>query len=82
MDLNKKSIVSLKNVDQSFVVGEEKIDVLHDISFDLQPNTFNIIYGPSGSGKSTLLNILSGLQRPSSGTVVFGGSHLYELKPK
>jgi len=81
MDLNKKSIVSLKNVDQSFVVGEEKIDVLHDISFDLQPNTFNIIYGPSGSGKSTLLNILSGLQRPSGGTVVFGGSRLYELSP-
>ena len=81
MDYSNKSIVSLKNVDQSFQVGEEKIDVLHDISFDLQPNTFNIIYGPSGSGKSTLLNILSGLQRPSNGSVVFGGSHLYELSP-
>ncbi|MBP7807638.1 ABC transporter ATP-binding protein, partial [Candidatus Saccharibacteria bacterium] len=38
-------------------------------------------YGPSGSGKSTLLNILSGLQKPSAGTVVFGGSRLYELNP-
>lgn len=76
-----QNIVSLKNVDQSFVVGEETIDVLHDISFELQANTFNVIYGPSGSGKSTLLNILSGLQRPTKGTVVFGGSKLYELSP-
>jgi ABC-type lipoprotein export system ATPase subunit len=81
MDTNKQAIISLSNVDQSFVVGEEKIDVLHDINFNLSPNTFNIIYGPSGSGKSTLLNILSGLQKPSSGTVVFGGSKLYELNP-
>lgn len=81
MDTNKQSIVTLKDVDQSFIVGDEKIDVLHKISFELQPNTFNIIYGPSGSGKSTLLNILSGLQRPSSGTVMFGGNRLYDLSP-
>ena len=43
-----QNIVSLKNVDQSFVVGEETIDVLHDINFELQANTFNIIYGPLG----------------------------------
>lgn len=81
MDTNTQSIVSLKQVDQSFMVGEEKIDVLHEITFDLQPNTFNIIYGPSGSGKSTLLNILSGLQKPTKGDVVFGGNRLYELSP-
>lgn len=81
MDANNSSIISLKDVNQSFIVGEERIDVLHDINFELDSNTFNIIYGPSGSGKSTLLNILSGLQKPSSGRVVFGGDALYELKP-
>jgi ABC-type lipoprotein export system ATPase subunit len=79
--MDNKNIITLTDVDQSFIVGEEKIDVLHSINFSLSANTFNIIYGPSGSGKSTLLNILSGLQKPSAGTVVFGGSKLYELSP-
>ncbi len=80
MDTSTNNLVSLQDVNQSFTVGEEKIDVLHNVGFKLQPNTFNIIYGPSGSGKSTLLNILSGLQRPSSGEVVFGGVELYKMK--
>lgn len=55
--------------------------ILHDINFELHANTFNVTYGPSGSGKSTLLNILSGLQQPTSGNIVFGGKHLYDLTP-
>ncbi len=76
-----KNVVSLSGVSQSFKVGEEMVNVLHDINFNLSSNSFNIIYGPSGSGKSTLLNILSGLQKPTTGRVVFGGDALYELKP-
>lgn len=47
--------------------GKERI--INDISLEIGADTFTAILGPSGSGKSTLLNILSGLIRPTSGTV-------------
>jgi ABC-type lipoprotein export system ATPase subunit len=75
------AVVSLKNVQQTFYVGDEVIKPLNDVNFELKDNTFNIIYGPSGSGKSTLLNVLSGLQRPSEGVVQFDGRDVYNLAP-
>lgn len=74
-------IVDLKGVNQSFKVGEEDVAVLKDVTFTMKENTFNIIYGPSGSGKSTLLNILTGLQKPTTGNVRFANKALYELNP-
>lgn len=78
-----KSIIDVSGVNQSFVVGEEAVSVLvlQDVNFKIKENTFNIIYGPSGSGKSTLLNILTGLQKPTSGKVLFDGKTLYDLPP-
>ena len=77
----EKVIISVRGVSQSFDVGEQKVNVLKDVNFDLEKNTFNIIYGPSGSGKSTLLNILTGLQKPTTGQVQFNGKALYNLSP-
>lgn len=74
-------IISLAGVTQSFEVGDETINVLKKVDFELKKNTFNIIYGPSGSGKSTLLNILTGLQKPTTGKIEFDGKRLYELNP-
>lgn len=76
-----KAIISVRGINQSFDVGEQRVDVLNDVSFDLEKNTFNIIYGPSGSGKSTLLNVLTGLQKPTTGQVRFNGKALYDLPP-
>jgi len=78
---NQKIIVDLQEVNQTFAVGNDKADVLKDVSFKLKDNTFNIIYGASGSGKSTLLNVLTGLQKPTSGNAVFNGKALYKLDP-
>lgn len=52
------------------IYGEEK--VVKGISINIYKGTFTAILGPSGSGKSTLLNILSGLIRPTAGTVKYG----------
>lgn len=49
--------------------GTEK--VLNGISLAIYENTFTVILGPSGSGKSTLLNILSGITKPTAGTLRF-----------
>lgn len=60
-----KAILKSENVTKDY--GKEK--VVQGISLDIYEDTFTAILGPSGSGKSTLLNILSGLIRPTAGTV-------------
>jgi putative ABC transport system ATP-binding protein len=55
-------MVDIKNVSQNFVSAGEVIPAVKEANFQIEENSFNIIYGASGSGKSTLLNVLSGLQ--------------------
>ena len=74
-------IIQATNISQEFQVGEEIVKPITDASFELLESSFNIIYGQSGSGKSTLLNILTGLQRPTTGTVTFDGHEVYKLTP-
>lgn len=72
-------IIKATNITQRFEVGDEVITPIQDASFELLESSFNIIYGQSGSGKSTLLNILTGLQRPTEGTVSFDDREVYKL---
>ena len=72
-----KVLLSVNAVSQSFRSGTETIDVLRDVSFAIEDGTFNIVYGASGSGKSTLLNILTGLQSPTKGKVLFANNDIY-----
>jgi putative ABC transport system ATP-binding protein len=50
--------------------------ILDDVSFDIPARTLFAVSGPSGSGKSTLLNMLTGIDRPTSGQVFFEGHEL------
>src|SRR2546421_11081320 len=52
---------------------------LNGVSLSIDGGEFSAIMGPSGSGKSTLLNLVAGLDRPSSGSVVVGGTDLGRL---
>jgi len=78
-DAPARVVIKADNITQQFQVGDETITPIRSATFELLENSFNIIYGPSGSGKSTLLNILTGLQRPTSGTVTFDGHEVYNL---
>ncbi len=78
--LDKTNIIQVQNVQQQFIVGGEVVPALREVSFSIQANSFNIIFGPSGSGKSTLLNVLAGLQAPVSGKVIVEGNDIYSLK--
>ncbi|MBN2137781.1 MAG: ABC transporter ATP-binding protein [Sedimentisphaerales bacterium] len=59
--------------------GAEPLSVLKGITFKLEKGESVAVVGPSGSGKSTLLNIIGGLDRPSTGRVLFEGRDLAEL---
>ncbi|MDB5164183.1 MAG: transporter related [Candidatus Saccharibacteria bacterium] len=77
--MNKKVMIQVSGLSQEFETDGETIRPLQQANFSILENTFNIIYGPSGSGKSTMLNILSGLQAPTAGTVMFEGQNIYKM---
>ena len=66
------NIISLRNINKIYGT-EVKTQVLFDISLDIAEQSFSSIIGASGSGKSTLLNIISTLDRPTSGSVRIAG---------
>lgn len=70
-------IISVTNVFKTFHVGMQDVTVLQNISFNVYPEDFMVIFGQSGSGKSTLLHILLGLEIPTSGTVKLIDKNLY-----
>ena len=63
-------MIELKNVCKSFILGEEEIKALDNVSFNVSKGEFVSIIGPSGSGKSTLMNILGLLDVPDSGDYI------------
>ncbi len=63
-------MLQLKNIYKSYIIGEEKQQVLKDINITFRKNEFVSILGASGSGKTTLLNIIGGLDVYDSGDLV------------
>ncbi|HUY75858.1 MAG TPA: ABC transporter ATP-binding protein [Ktedonobacterales bacterium] len=69
-------LVQVEQVSRVVESRIQKITILDDISFVVPAQSLFAINGPSGSGKSTLLNMLTGIDRPTSGRIVFGGEQL------
>lgn len=69
-------LIDLRDVNKSFPVDDSTVQVLKNISFQVQTGEFVAVVGQSGSGKSTLLNMLTGVDRPTSGEVVIAGQPL------
>jgi putative ABC transport system ATP-binding protein len=63
--------IFLKDISKNYGTAENKVMALKNISLDIVRGEFLALCGPSGSGKSTLLNILSGIDKPTQGTVMF-----------
>ena len=66
-------VVSIENVSQVFQMEGESIAALEDINLQVESGQFVALVGPSGCGKSTLLTLVSGLRRPTSGTLSCNG---------
>jgi lipoprotein-releasing system ATP-binding protein len=67
---------------KSFIMPTGELTVLHDLDFRPRPGALTAIVGASGVGKSTLLHILGTLDRPTRGTVSFGGRDLFAMSPR
>ncbi len=71
-----KVMLSAKDVRKWYHLGSKELSVLQGVNFDLYEGEFVALQGASGSGKSTLLQLLGGLDRVSSGSILFDGSPL------
>lgn len=76
MNIEAKELSKIYGSDESHVVALDKVNL------EIASSDFISIMGPSGSGKSTLLHLLSGLDKPTSGSLTYDGKDIYRLTDK
>ena len=69
-------MVSAQALEKTYQVGNRKITVLKDVNLAIPKAKFVVLCGPSGSGKTTILNLISGIDRPTSGKLIVAGQEL------
>jgi len=72
-------IIQVNNVVKNFKVGDSEVTILKGISFEVNRGEFVSIVGPSGNGKSTLLNMITGIDRPSSGEIIVTNQPIHRM---
>ncbi|MFT6270507.1 MAG: putative ABC transport system ATP-binding protein [Alphaproteobacteria bacterium] len=75
----KPACFKAKSLTKVYVTGESKVHALRGVSVEIPSGEVVVMLGPSGSGKSTFLNIIGGLDKPSSGQVLFQDQDLATL---
>ena len=71
-----KNIIRIKNVTKIYRMGAETIAAVNGLSLDIRQGEVCCLLGKSGSGKSTLLNLIAGLEKPTSGQIIFHKKHM------
>lgn len=74
--------IEAKELSKIYGVGDNRVVALDKVNLEIDINNFISIMGPSGSGKSTLLHLLSGLDRPTSGSLTYDGRDIYSFSDK
>jgi len=77
--VEKKVIISIKQVSKSYQQGKVKVNAVNDLSLDIEEGEFTALCGPSGSGKTTLLNMIGGLDLPTEGIIKLESQELAQL---
>ncbi|MEG1935316.1 MAG: ABC transporter ATP-binding protein [Rikenellaceae bacterium] len=76
---NKEPVIEISGIGKTYIVGDQKVDALKEVSVTIYHNDYVAIMGPSGSGKSTLMNILGCLDSPSRGTYILSGTNVSDM---
>ncbi|GAB4169153.1 MAG: ABC transporter ATP-binding protein [Rhodocyclaceae bacterium] len=74
-------VVRLADVCKDYMLGEQKVQALRNVSVEIEDGVFLAIAGPSGSGKSTILNLIGCIDTPTSGAVYIDGKDVTGKTP-
>ena len=75
-------IIDIENLSRVYDVGAEQVTAVNDVTLQIPPGQFIALVGRSGSGKTTLLNLMAGLDKPTSGKILFEGEDLTAMGEK
>lgn len=74
-----EDMIQVNDLKKVYHIGNEKVNALNKIDFNIARGEICCIFGTSGSGKSTLLNQMAGFEKPSKGQVIINGINICEL---
>jgi putative ABC transport system ATP-binding protein len=73
------SVVRIERVFKEYLLGEQIVQALNDITLSIEPGVFLAISGPSGSGKTTMLNLIGCIDRPTSGKIFINEENVSDM---
>ena len=80
--MNSNNYIELRNVNKKYIVGDNIIKAISDISFTIKKGEFTVIVGPSGAGKTTLLNLLGGMEDTTEGEIIIDEIAVHKMNDK
>ena len=75
-------MICIERIYKNYKNGDDNIQLYEDFSLKIKDGEIIALVGPSGCGKSTLLNIISGIDKPDSGRILFEDKSIFDLKDK
>jgi len=75
----RRNLIELLDVTKSYRKGDQPVTPLANLDLTVEDGEFVALMGPSGSGKTTLLNLIAGIDQPTSGRVLVGGTDIAKL---
>ena len=76
MEQPGESAIVIKNLRKIYTIGSSHVRALNRVDLTIPKGQICCLLGPSGSGKSTLLNMIAGLEKPTTGTIIVNGQHI------
>ncbi|MBR0113234.1 MAG: ATP-binding cassette domain-containing protein [Clostridia bacterium] len=72
-------MLELKNVSFAVDTDSGNLEIIDDVSFTVRDDSFTVITGPNGGGKSTIAKLIMGIEKPTSGKIIYNGEDITDL---